>query len=520
MKFGNLYPGYHAAQRPEAPAIIDGTSGRVLTYSELNDDAWRIAQFYRSLELGSRDSVVLCLENSIEFVEFVWGALYAGLIYTPISTKQTAEEIAYIVQDCGASVLVVSSALSAEIRASLSILLPNVRVVEIEVGAGLPLSVSVRLPEPLPDAVEGMALLYSSGTTGKPKGIKPDPPKNGLGNNPTAMGGLITQLFGFGSSSVYLSPAPLHHAAPLGYVLAVGQIGATAVIMRRFRPEDFLDQIAKYKVTHTQVVPTMFSRLLQLPVELRDRSDLNSLQCVIHAAAPCPPAVKLAMFDWLGPIIHEYYSGSEAVGFAYCSPQDWLSHPGTVGKSLVGAVHILDDDGNEVPVGEEGVIYFENPRRFEYLGDPEKTRRVYSEHGWGTFGDVGRLDDEGFLYLTDRRTDLIITGGVNVYPREVEEMLLLHPAVLDAAVVGLPDEDLGQRVAGVVSLRPGIVEGSDLARDLFDFCRSRLSHVKSPREIQFAPELPRTETGKLLRRVVRDTAKSRPSEFAHPQTQR
>jgi long-chain acyl-CoA synthetase len=386
-----------------------------------------------------------------------------------------------------------------------------VHIVEVHTDTGLPAHVRSLSTTPLPDPDEGMPLVYSSGTTGRPKGVKPQFPTGVLGNNPSPQVAMLTALLGLDTNSVYLSPAPLYHAAPLGYVLTVGQIGATAVIMHSFDAAEFLRQVAQYRVTHTQVVPTMFARLLALPQPVRDTADMTSLKCVIHAAAPCPASVKRAMFDWLGPIIHEYYSGSERFGFTYCSPEDWLRHPGSVGKSLGGDIHILDENGIEVELGEEGLIYFESPPSVEYLADPEKTRSAFNDNGWGTFGDVGRLDADGFLYISDRRTDLIISGGVNVYPRETEEVLTTHPAVRDAAVVGVPDADLGQRVTAVVSLADGWSESRELARKLIGYCRNELSHIKCPKQVLFSKELPRTETGKLLRRVVRDSVRSVPS---------
>jgi long-chain acyl-CoA synthetase len=512
-ELGRFYPGHHAQERPDAPALIEASTGKTLTYCQLDHDAWRVAHYYRSLGLNVGDAVAFWLGNCLEYVELMWGAIYAGLYYTPISTELQSGEIAYIVRDSGARALIVTTALSAEIRSDLRSALADVAVVEVNAECGLPESIRSESVHPLDNPCEGVPLLYSSGTTGRPKGIKLTQSKGILGTRISPLANLLTDLFSLDAQARYLSPAPLYHVSPMGWVLAIGQIGATVAIMRKFEAGAFLDHIERYRITHTQVVPTMLSRLLQLPESTRNATDVSSLTCVIHAAAPCPVAVKYDMFEWLGPIIHEYYAGSEAAGFTYCSPQDWLSHPGSVGRSLLGPVHILNDDGDEVPSGAEGLVYFETPRQFEYVGDSEKTRRAFNERGWGTFGDVGYVDADGFLYLTDRRTDLIISGGVNVYPRETEETLLKHQAVFDAAVVGLPDDDLGQRVTAVVSLREGWVQSPELENDLIAHCRKHISHVKCPRKLIFTDKLPRADTGKLLRRRVRDEIRA-PSKGA------
>ncbi|MGV9802159.1 AMP-binding protein, partial [Mycobacterium sp. NPDC003449] len=504
ISFGEHYPGHHAAVRPDAVALIDGTTGRSVSYSELDLDAWRIARYFRALGLECGDTVALCVENCVEYVELLWGAHYAGLVYAPINTTLKESEIEYVVRNSGASVLVLSTTLAPEIRVKLASAQGGVRIVEVDLTDGLPAEISDQ-PSALVPTVEGSVLFYSSGTTGKPKGIKPTVSEGALGTNPSPVVALLGYLLGFTPSSVYLSPAPLYHAAPLNYVLAVGQIGATVVVMRKFDAEGILEQIRRYRVTHTQMVPTMFTRLLALPVSSRKAADVTSLECVIQAAAPCRESVKRAMFDWFGPIIHEYYSGTEGLGVVYCSPEDWLSHPGTVGRSLLGPLRILDDDGNEQPTGSEGNIFFESPRRFEYIGNPDGVGSAYNDRGWGTFGDVGRLDKDGFLYIVDRRTDLIITGGVNVYPREVEDVLATHVAVADVAVIGQPDDDLGQRVTAIVQLVEPTVGGPDLVAELTEHCRSSLSNVKCPREIRFVKSLPRTETGKLLRRQLRES---------------
>jgi len=353
----------------------------------------------------------------------------------------------------------------------------------------------------VPDECEGSWMFYSSGTTGRPKGIVP-PAIGGRLGAPAPFTTLLTGLFGFTAETVYLSPAPLYHAAPAGWTTMTQRLGGTAVVMERFDPVEFLAQIERHRVTHTQVVPTHLVRLLKLPERDRTRFDLSSLQLLVHAAAPCPVEVKRAALEWLGPVIHEFYSGSEGSGFCYIGPDDWLAHPGSVGRSLMGGVHILGDDGEELPAGEGGQVWFETPHRFEYHRDPEKTASAWNDRGWSTLGDIGWVDDDGYLYLTDRASNMIISGGVNIYPREIEDQLVMHPAVADVAVLGTPDPDWGEQVTAFVQAMPGIEPSDALAAELIEFCRVRLSHFKCPRAVRFVDELPRLPTGKLLKRML------------------
>ncbi len=356
---------------------------------------------------------------------------------------------------------------------------------------------------PLPDRIAGKDMLYSSGTTGQPKGVKPSMPSEPIDAN-TSVTVLGQLLFGFTDAMVYLSPAPLYHAAPLRFSMAVHQVGGTVIAMERFDPEEALELIQRHQVTHIQVVPTMFVRMLKLPEEVRARYDVSSLQCVVHAAAPCPVALKEQMIEWWGPIIHEYYAGTEGNGFVYCNSEDWLAHRGTVGKAITGEIHIVDEDGNEVPVGQEGTIYFGGGLEFEYHNDPKKTAESRNAKGWSTLGDVGRLDEDGFLYLTDRKSYMIITGGVNVYPQEAENILAMHPKVMDVAVIGVPNEDFGEEVKAVVHPMDMADAGPELERELIAYCREHLADVKCPRSVDFADELPRHPTGKLYKRLLRD----------------
>jgi len=357
---------------------------------------------------------------------------------------------------------------------------------------------------PIPDESAGGAMLYSSGTTGRPKGVKrahvPDAPIDG----PNPLAGLGQALYGWNPDSIYLSPAPLYHAAPLGWSMAVQAMGGTVVMMERFDAEDALRFIEQHRVTTAQWVPTHFVRMLKLPPEVRARYDVSSLVGVFHAAAPCPVPVKEQMIAWWGPIIHEYYAGTEGNGICVINSHEWLAHKGSVGRGLTAQVRICDEDGEPLPPRTEGLVYFEGGGQFEYHGDPAKTAEARNKHGWTTLGDVGWLDEEGFLYLTDRKSFMIISGGVNIYPQEIENLLITHPRVADAAVVGAPDEEMGEKVVAVIQPIEWDADHEALRNELMAYARQNLSHVKAPRVIDFMQELPRHPTGKLYKRLIRD----------------
>ncbi len=357
--------------------------------------------------------------------------------------------------------------------------------------------------QPIADQVAGTDMLYSSGTTGRPKGVFV-PPEFGAIDATNPLAEIGRRVYGVDEHTVYLSPAPLYHAAPLRYNVLVLRLGGTCVIMEHFDAKRFLELIERHRVTHTQVVPTMFVRLLKLPAEDRSRHDLSSLRCAIHAAAPCPIPVKRQMIDWWGPIVWEYYAGTEGNGMTLVGSADWLAHPGTVGRAVIGTVKVCDDAGNELPAGETGVVHFADGRPFSYHNDPGKTAASRNARGWTTLGDIGHVDAEGWLYLTDRKAHMIISGGVNVYPQETENLLVTHPEVLDVAVIGVPDEDLGEAVKAVVTPRDMTRAGPGLERELIAFCREHLSHVKCPKSVDFDAELPRHPTGKLYKRLLRD----------------
>jgi acyl-CoA synthetase (AMP-forming)/AMP-acid ligase II len=350
---------------------------------------------------------------------------------------------------------------------------------------------------------EGSWMFYSSGTTGRPKGIVPVRTVEPFGASGGSLRMLMEGMYGFGTDSVYLCPAPLYHAAPLGWSTTAQRIGASVVVMERFDAEHALALIERHRVTHAQFVPTHFIRLLKLPDEVRRRYDVSSLTTVIHAAAPCPVDAKRAMLDWWGPIIHEYYAGSEGNGFCAIGPQEWLAHPGSVGRPITAAVHILDDDHRELAPGEAGQIWFESAARFEYHNDPGKTAAAFDDHGWSSLGDIGHLDEEGYLYLTDRVSHMIISGGVNIYPQEIENLLAMHPAVADVAVIGVPNPDLGEEVKAVVIPAEGVAAEPELGRELIAHCREHLAHYKCPVSVDLVDELPRLPTGKLLKRELR-----------------
>ncbi|GAA3206270.1 acyl-CoA synthetase [Nonomuraea helvata] len=504
-----MYPGAIAAVTPDKPAVIMAGSGRIITYRELDEESNRLAHLFRAAGLRPGDHIAFMLPNHPLFLAVAWAALRSGLYYTPISSRLHTDELAYIVNNCGARAFV-SSADLAPVAGSIGAAAPGVEVRLMLDGVAEGFepyeeAVAEQPPTPVDDECMGADMLYSSGTTGRPKGVK-IPSTHGPLTEPGTLLHLVQALFTPSAESVYLSPAPLYHAAPLRYSLTFQRLGATVVVMERFDPEEFLALVERYGVTHAQLVPTMFIKMLKLPDKIRTKYDLSSLQCAIHAAAPCPVPVKEQMIDWWGPIIHEYYAGTEGNGFLYVNSQDWLRHKGTVGRSLLGVVHVCDEDGNDVPPGVDGTVYFENGSRFEYHGDPDKTRSAQDPQGkgWTTLGDIGRLDDEGFLYLTDRRSYMIISGGVNIYPQEAENVLSVHPKVADVAVFGVPDEEMGEQVKAVVEPVSMAEAGPELEAELIAYCRERLAHYKCPKSVDFREALPRHPTGKLYKRLLRD----------------
>ncbi len=443
------------------------------------------------------------MENNEHIHAVMWAARRSGLYYVPINTQLTPAEAAYIVDNSGAKAIIGSAALRdtcAGLAEHLPGGLPGLLMIADADQPGwerYPECVADQPDTPIDDEIEGDLLQYSSGTTGRPKGIKRELPHV----PPDQAPGMMSALVGFwmDPDSVYLSPAPLYHTAPSVWSMSVHAGGITTVVMEKFDAEGTLDAIARHRVTHAQFVPAMFVRMLKLPEAVRNSYDLSSLKRVMHAAAPCPVEIKMQMMDWWGPIVDEYYASSEAIGSTLITAEDWLAHPGSVGKPVLGGVHILGQDGSELPPGRVGEIYFEGGYPFEYLGDPSKTAASRDKHGWVTVGDVGYLDDEGYLYLTDRRHHMIISGGVNIYPQEAENLLVTHPRVLDAAVFGIPDDEMGQQVMAAVQTVDPADATDQLADELLAWLRDRLSHFKCPRSIAFEAQLPRTDTGKLFK---------------------
>lgn len=504
-----MYPGTHVATQKDQPAVVMAESGETITFGELDAEANRLARLFHDAGLRPGDHVAFCLENHARFLSIAWGAHYAGLIYTALSSRLTTDEMEYIIENCGAEAFITST-YKREQAVDLVERMPKVklRLMLDGVADGYESyedAVAASDPTPLPDRIAGTDMLYSSGTTGRPKGIMPAAKSEPLENFTHGVSGMLSTLMGLDATSTYLTPAPLYHAAPLRFSMGAQLLGATVVVMEKFSPEAFVAAIAEHSVTHTQVVPTMFVRMLKLDKALRESYDVSSLKMVVHAAAPCPVPVKEAIIEWLGPVVHEYYAGTEGNGFVYCNSDMWMAHKGTVGMPIGCTVHIVGEDGEDVAnVGDEGTIFFEGGGTFEYHGDEAKTAESRHPKGWSTLGDVGRLDEDGFLYLTDRKAYMIISGGVNIYPQEAENVLTVHPKVFDVAVIGVPNEDFGEEVKAIVQVAEGVEAGADLERELIAFCREQLADVKCPRSVDFRDELPRHATGKLYKRLLKD----------------
>lgn len=476
--------------------------GDIVTYRQLDERSNQLAHLWHERGLRRGDHVAILLENHPRYFDVVWAALRSGLYYTPVNWHLTAPEVAYIIGDCGARSVVTSAALADRLT-ELDVQVPLALDGDVPGWERYDAAVDGQPTASLPEEPEGAGMFYSSGTTGRPKGILfPLPDRTVHDEHPIVK---YQSPIGNGPDDVYLSPAPLYHTAPVVTCSLAHRTGATAVVMERWDPEAALAAIEQHRVTSAQFVPTMFVRLLKLPAEVRARYDLSSLRLVTHAAAPCPVEVKRQIIEWFGPIVWEYYAGSENVGSTLIGPDEWLAHPGSVGQPRFSTVHIRDDDHRELSRGEVGNIWFDTPgAEFEYHGDPAKTAAARSPEGWYNLGDVGYVDTEGYLYLTDRRSFTIISGGVNIYPQETEDVLVMHPAVADAAVIGVPNDDLGEEVKAVVQLLDPTQAGSAMAADLLDFCRQHLAAFKCPRSVDFDDALPRQDTGKLYKRLLKD----------------
>ena len=502
-----MHPITHAQTRPDHPAMIMAGSGETVTFGEMDAYANRFAQLLRARGLDRGDHFAVLMENNVHYLQVVWGSQRAGTMMVPISTRLTAPEIAYILKDAGAKFLLTSTHY-AEAIAGIRNECPDLPLLIVggEGDEDYEAALAAQPSEPIADQAPGQYMLYSSGTTGRPKGVKPAPPEDDdiLAINPLV--GLAVMGAGMPAdgSMVYLSPAPLYHAAPIGWCTTAQRLGGTVVVMEKFDPEHALETIEKYKVTDSQWVPTHFVRMLKLDPEVRTRYDLSSHQRALHAAAPCPVPIKREMIEWWGPIINEYYAGSEGVGMTLIKAEDWLTHPGSVGKAIHGTLHVCDAEGEEVPAGQDGLLYFENDLIPTYHNDPEKTREAMHPKGWMTLGDIGHVDEDGFLYLTDRKSHMIISGGVNIYPQEIENLLVTHDKVMDAAVIGAPCPDFGEKVVAVVQPIDMADAGDALQAELRDFLAPSLSKIKMPKLFDFRPQLPREANGKLYKRELRD----------------
>ena len=503
-----MYPGTHASTSPDRPAVIMAGSNATVTYGELETNSARLASALHQLGLRMGDVIAVLSDNAPEAFEIYWAAIRSGLYVTFVNWHLSGDEAAYIVRDSRARVLIASGGVP-ELGSEVARLVPEV-VHRYAFGSSIDgygsyTELLKRAGPRLTDQPRGSEMLYSSGTTGRPKGIKPPLLPIQVDEPGDSIAGLLAHGFGFTDKDIYLSPAPVYHAAPLKWCAGVQALGGTVVVMERFDAQVALTAIERFHVTATQMVPTMFVRLLQLPEQTRGCYDTSSLRLAVHAAAPCPPAVKDAMIAWWGPILTEYYGATEGHGITLINTTEWQTKRGSVGKAALGVIHICDDDGADLPPGQPGVIYFERDApAFVYHNDPEKTAesRHPGHDTWTTVGDIGYLDEDGYLFLTDRKAFMIISGGVNIYPQEVENVLALHPEIFDVAVIGVPNAEMGQEVKAVVQLRDGVAPSDDLAAAIIGYVRERLAHFKAPRSVDFVDELPRSATGKLVKRTL------------------
>ena len=503
----SLHPITYAQTRPDDIAVVMAGSGLSMTFGELDQQSNRFAHLLRAYGLKADDSFAVLLENRIEFFTLIWGNQRAGTLLVPVSTRLSAPEISYIVKDSDAKLLITSTHY-AEYLSDVRSDCPDLPILVMDEGGqeDFTLQLSRQSIEPIGDQSPGLVMFYSSGTTGRPKGIRPAPPLSDDVLEVTPQVALATMGAGMPAdgSMVYLSPAPLYHAAPIAWCSTVHRLGAKIVVLEKFDPENALAVIERFEVTDSQWVPTHFVRFLKLDPALREQYNLSSHKRALHAAAPCPVPIKKGMIDWWGEVLIEYYAGSEGIGMTMLGSDAWLSHPGSVGPAIYGKLHVCGPEGEELPIGETGLIYFENDILPSYHKDPSKTEEAMHPKGWMTLGDIGHVDEDGFLYLTDRKSHMIISGGVNIYPQEIENLLISHGRVMDAAVIGAPDEDLGERVVAVVQPLDMAEAGEALEAELRDYLEPNLARIKTPKLFDFRPELPREANGKLYKRELRD----------------
>jgi long-chain acyl-CoA synthetase len=497
-----MHPGDVASRAPERAAVIMAESSETVTYQQLNDGSNRLANLLRARGLGPGGRIAILLENHPRYLEVVWAAQRAGLYYTSVNAHLTAEEAAYIVNDCGARAVVSSTRLAPTAAGLSPEAAPRLHTRLMLDGVtdhwnSYEAAVAAQPTWTVEDECEGDCLLYSSGTTGRPKGVRRPLTLAPMGQGPDAAG-IFLRLVGLVDGDVFLCTGPLYHGAPLTWSMSAQRRGATVVVMERFDAARALAHIERYRVTHSQWVPTMFVRMLKLAAPARTAHDLSSHRAAVHGAAPCPVDVKRQMLDWWGPIVHEYYSCSEGVGATFISASEWQAHPGSVGLPVIGEISILDEEGRDLPPGTPGLVWFSGGYAFRYHNDRERTAAVRNERGLVTVGDVGWLESDGYLHLVDRASRIIISGGVNISPWEVESVLITHSQVLDVAAVGVADADLGQRMVAVVQPVDWREAGPDLEAELIAYTRRRLAAFKCPQSVEFTRELPRSDTGKLL----------------------
>jgi long-chain acyl-CoA synthetase len=485
--------------------MADG--GGFISYGEMVANADRAAQLFERLGLDEGDTIVIHLENHLRYPELCWAAKNSGISYACVSSLSSADDAAYIVDNSDAKLLISSVAL-ADI--AIQVVRSSRRHLQCLMldGAVPPFQSYDELLERTPatpprNRRRGPSMLYSSGTTGRPKGVRvpltDEPPET-----PPRRLAMFVRQYGLAADTVLLNPGPFYHAAPGRFMMSVHRTGGTVIGFRKFDAEATLRAMQESCATHGLFVPTMLIRMLKLPEVIRRRYSHASLRCAIHLAAPCPIQVKEQMIRWWGPIIYELYGGTEAVGHTFITSDEWLSHKGSVGRADAGCtIRILDEAGNDLPPFTPGLIYMSNGNRFEYHKDPEKTRAVLTADGWATLGDVGYLDRDGYLYLTDRQSHMIISGGVNIYPQEAENTLAAHPAVWDVAVIGVPHPEFGEEVKAVVQPSHDPDNPAALEKELIAHCQSTLSPIKCPRSVDFVHQLPRNEAGKLLKRELR-----------------
>ncbi len=493
----------HARVAPERPAIISEFGSR--SFGELNAASNRLVRALRAAGLGSGDGVAILISNRPEFVEALAAGQRAGFRVTPINWHLTGSEVRYIVDNCEAKAFLADHRFAAAACAAADgqTRLRLRLAVRGEIDGFVPYedAVSEHSGDDIDDPTLGLPMLYTSGTTGHPKGVYRKE------SSPPHMMEVLRETAAFRpGEDMAMVTGPLYHAAPLALNLSFPLAnGVGVVLMDRWSEEEALRLIDRHRVTHSHLVPTMFHRLLQLPDEVKQRYDLSSLRWAIHGAAPCPVEVKRRTIEWLGPVIYEYYAATEGGG-VFITSEEWLKKPGSVGRAVEGVVvEVHDEEHNKLPRGEVGTIYFEAPEtgRFEYFKDTEKTSSVYYD-GHYTMGDHGYVDEDGYIVLTCLNGEQIISGGVNIYPAEIDAVLLTHPAVLDVATIGVPDEEWGEAVRAVVQLADGALPSEDLAAELIEHCRADLARYKCPRAVDFVDDLPRLPTGKILRRLVRE----------------